>query len=261
MAGAVVLKDWCPLPSCASIVNENLLYTVPSALMSDDDADGAMAVLSTLVDPVRRRLYRFVGAQDHAVGRDEAAQGVGVSRSTAAFHLDRLVEKGLLEAEFRRLTGRQGPGAGRPAKLYRRSPQEISLSLPARRYELAAGLLAAAVTETAGGGGPVEAVLDGLARRRGADMAAPLAPLTGSLAQAVSDALGAEGYEARTADGDVILSNCPFSGLVADHSELMCRVNLALLEGFSEALPQGGVTARVQPNAGACCVRLEVRAS
>ncbi|MDQ3641298.1 MAG: helix-turn-helix domain-containing protein, partial [Actinomycetota bacterium] len=83
-------------------------------------SDADLAALAALGDPLRRRLYRFVGGQDHPVGRDEAAAGVGISRSTAAFHLDRLVDDGLLDAEFRRLTGRRGPGAGRPAKLYRR---------------------------------------------------------------------------------------------------------------------------------------------
>lgn len=231
--------------------------------MTDSGVDGAMAALATLGDPLRRRLYRFVGAQDqdHPVSRDEAAEGVGVSRSTAAFHLDRLVDDGLLEAEFRRLTGRRGPGAGRPAKLYRRSAQEISLSLPTRRYELAAGLLAAAVAETAGGGAPVDIALDRLARRRGAAMARTCAPITGSPVQAVTDALGAEGYEPRATDGAIVLGNCPFSGVVADHAELVCRMNLALLEGFSEALPGRRVTARPQPGEGACCVRLEVRVS
>ena len=108
--------------------------------------DVAIAALAALGDPLRRRLYRFVARQDHAVGREEAAAWEGISRSAAAFHLDRLVGDGLLEVEFRRLTGRQGPGAGRPAKLYRRASREISVTLPARRYELAAGLLAAAVS-------------------------------------------------------------------------------------------------------------------
>ena len=218
--------------------------------MSDKDAIAAVAALG---DPHRRRLYRFVAAQDHAVGRDEAAEGVGASRSAAAFHLDRLVDDGLLETEFRRLTGRQGPGAGRPAKLYRRTRGEISLSLPARQYELAARLLAAAVTEASLQGTPVDVALDRLARRRGADTAGALERHT---AESAVNALAAEGYEPRAADGEIVLANCPFSGIVADHAVLVCGMNLALLEGFSEALPGVGLRARRLPTAGACCVRL-----
>ena len=212
------------------------------------DDEGAIEAVAALGDPLRRRLYRFVGAQDHAVGRDEAAEGVGASRSAAAFHLDRLVDDGLLETEFRRLTGRQGPGAGRPAKLYRRATREISVTLPDRRYELAAGLLAAAVTEATEKGEPVDVALHRTARRRGALMAAS--------GRTPTDALAAEGYEPRDDGREVLLGNCPFSGIVADHAELVCRMNLALLEGFAEALPEAGLTARLRPTEGSCCVRL-----
>lgn len=218
--------------------------------MSDEDAIAAFAALG---DPLRRTLYRFVAAQDHAVGRDEAAEGVGASRSAAAFHLDRMVDDRLLETEFRRLTGRQGPGAGRPAKLYRRARAEICLSLPARQYELAARLLAAAVTEASSEGTPVDVALDRLARRRGADIAGAVVPRTPTSAV---DALAAEGYEPRTTDREIVLGNCPFSGIVADHAKLVCGMNLALLEGFSEALPDVAMHARLLPGEGACCVRL-----
>src|SRR5215213_10815912 len=100
--------------------------------MKYDEPEGPLAAVAALGDPLRRRLYRFVSTQDHAVSRDEAAEAVATTRSAAAFHLDRLVQDGLLETEFRRLSGRQGPGAGRPAKLYRRSHGEIAVSLPAR---------------------------------------------------------------------------------------------------------------------------------
>ena len=232
--------------------------------MNHDDPDDVLAAVAALGDPLRRRLYRFVGAQDHAVSRDEVAHGAGVSRSAAAFHLDRLVDEGLLETEFRRLTGRQGPGAGRPAKLYRRAAREIAVSLPARRYELAAGLLAAAVAESAGSGAAVEATLDRLAREEGRRIALAVAPLANGRAspavraRRIAEALAGEGYEPRAGAGEVTLSNCPFSALVNDHPELTCQMNLALLEGFSEALPGAGITARLQPVEGRCCVLLEV---
>ena len=232
--------------------------------MSQEDPDDVLAAVAALGDPLRRRLYRFVGAQDHAVSRDEVAEGTGVSRSAAAFHLDRLVDEGLLETEFRRLTGRQGPGAGRPAKLYRRAAREIAVSLPARRYQLAAGLLAAAVSEAAGSGDTVEATLDRLAREEGTRIGKAVAPQAGHRASAavrarrIADALAAEGYEPRAEAGEVTLSNCPFSALVSDYPELTCQMNLALMEGFGQALPGAGVTARLRPAEGRCCVVLEV---
>ena len=115
--------------------------------MASDDFDERIAGVASLAEPQRRALYRFVVERGEAVSKDEAAAAMGVARSVAAFHLDRLVADGLLTTEFRRLTGRQGPGAGRPAKLYRRSEGELSVSLPARQYDLAAGLLAAAVSD------------------------------------------------------------------------------------------------------------------
>ena len=235
--------------------------------MNDDDPDGAMAVaaaVAALGDPLRRRLYRFVGDQDHAVSRDEAAAAVRIARSAAAFHLDRLVEEGLLEVEFRRLTGRQGPGAGRPAKLYRRARQEIALSLPARRYEFAAGLLAAAVSESTATGTPVAATLERLAQERGARLAGDVAvprPGPASAAEwapAAVAALAAAGYEPRPGGEQIVLANCPFHALVGEHRELVCRMNLAFLRGFSEALPGAGLTARLEPAEGSCCVRLDM---
>ncbi|MFC7642835.1 helix-turn-helix domain-containing protein [Streptosporangium lutulentum] len=69
--------------------------------------------MTTLQDPVRRAVYDYVAAQGREVGRNEAAEAVGVQRTLAAFHLDKLVEAGLLEANFRRLTEKTGPGSGR----------------------------------------------------------------------------------------------------------------------------------------------------
>jgi predicted ArsR family transcriptional regulator len=222
--------------------------------MRDHEEDAVTAV-AALGDPLRRRLYRFVGEQDHPVSRDEAAAGVGISRSAAAFHLDRLVEDGLLETEFRRLTGRRGPGAGRPAKLYRRVAEEIAVSLPARRYDVAAALLAAAVSEAGASGQPVGPILERLARAHGAALAAAAAAPAGGRAT-VTEVLADEGYEPRLVEEDVLLANCPFHVLVTEHRQLVCRMNLALLEGFTAALPEAGLTARLQPTDGACCVRL-----
>src|SRR5688572_18895947 len=107
-------------------------------------ADDVQAV-SLLDEPARRRLYDWVVAQGRPVGREEAAKALKITRPLAAFHLDRLAEAGLLETGYRRLTGKVGPGAGRPARVYWRAAREFSVSLPERRYERAAQLFAAAI--------------------------------------------------------------------------------------------------------------------
>jgi predicted ArsR family transcriptional regulator len=221
--------------------------------MTARDLDRRLTALAALGEPLRRRLYHFVGAQDHAVSRDEAAEGTGVSRTAAAFHLDRLVSDGLLVAEFRRLTGRRGPGAGRPAKLYRRTPRDIEVSLPDRRYAVAAGLLAEAVTEAASGGAPVDAAVGRVARRRGARLAASV---TGTDPRAAAEVLADEGYEPHVGDQEIVLANCPFHALVAEHPELVCNMNLALLDGFARGLHGAGLEARLAPSERHCCVRL-----
>ena len=136
----------------------------------NDDFEERIAGVASLAEPQRRALYRFVVTRGDAVSKDEAAAAMGVARSVAAFHLDRLVADGLLTTEFRRLTGRQGPGAGRPAKLYRRAEGELSVSLPARQYDLAAGLLAAAVNEATRTGTPVGEALTRVATERGREL-------------------------------------------------------------------------------------------
>ena len=116
--------------------------------IAEQDATGVAA----LADPVRRRLYLFVCAQPGPVSRDQAAEAVGVPVHQAKFHLDKLEAEGLLESEYARLGGRRGPGAGRPAKLYRRCAREISVSLPDREYELAGQLMADAIDGAAATG-------------------------------------------------------------------------------------------------------------
>jgi len=223
-----------------------------------------MAAVGLLADPLRPRLYKFAAAHDHAVSRDEAAEAARTSRSVAAFHLDRLVEAGLLETEFRRLSGREGPGAGRPSKLYRRAARQIALSLPPRHYELAADLLASAVTESAHSGTPVEEALGRAARSRGAELAAPVRERCGgrssraARARAAADVLADHGYEPRLAEREVVLGNCPFRSLVGGHADVVCSMNLALLDGFAAAVPGGALTARLEPTDGNCCVRLDL---
>ena len=228
--------------------------------MEGHDLDERLAAVAALADPLRRGLYRLVAAEDHPVSRDEAAAAAGVPRSVAAFHLDRLVAEGLLQTEYRRLTGRRGPGAGRPAKLYRPTSGDVAVSLPPRQYRLAADLLASAVTEASRTGTIAATVAREVAHERGRARAADL-DATGqppASTGAVVEALAAEGYEPILDGNQIVLTNCPFHGLMPEHAELVCGMNLALLEGFVDALPGGGLTARLDPRPRHCCVRLDL---
>ncbi|MGY1604858.1 helix-turn-helix transcriptional regulator [Geodermatophilus sp. SYSU D00815] len=205
-----------------------------------------LAAVGALADPARRALYRFVVAADGPVGRDQAAAGVGLPRHTVRFHLDRLVADGLLETEYRRLSGRRGPGAGRPAKLYRRAAREFAVTLPERHYDLAGRILAGAVA--AAGDGPVGPAVAAAAAAEGRRLAEPAAPL--------ADVLTGLGYEPRP-DGDgVVLANCPFHTLAAAHPQLVCGLNLDLLAALLDERGEAGVAARLDPGPGRCCVVL-----
>jgi predicted ArsR family transcriptional regulator len=205
--------------------------------------------LASLAEPVRRRLYEFVVAHGAPVDRDEAAAGAGIARPLAAFHLDRLAEAGLLDVEYRRRSGRVGPGAGRPAKFYRRaSGRDIAVSLPPRDYNLAARILADAVDDgVAARGRVLDAAAAEGARIAGGDPPADREALVRLLAR--------QGYEpVEDPDGVIRLRNCPFHALVAEHLELTCSMNLALLEGVLSASSGTGVAAEPRPATGFCCV-------
>jgi len=211
--------------------------------------------LAALDDPVRRALYLFVVGRGEDVSRDEAARGAGVSRALAAFHLDKLVEAELLQASFRRIGGREGPGAGRPSKLYRRSTTQLDISLPRRRYELAAHILAHALALA-----HTEATLEALrsaAREWGKRLAGEVGAVRGRPLTRASRALETCGYEPHLdADGEVVLRNCPFDSVRTESRELICGMNLALIEGLLDGIGVEDVRARLAPRAGLCCVAL-----
>ena len=223
-----------------------------------DDRPAGIAAVAALAEPTRRRLYDYVVRSADPVSRDAAAAAAGVPRATAAFHLDRLVEDGLLEAHFQRLSGRTGPGAGRPAKLYQRSGCTVTVSLPERRYDLAGDLLAAALVEADASGEAPRRVLERSARRRGQELGG-VARAADEGARARDVVLGLledHGFEPRFEDDDLLLANCPFHTLAQAHPDLVCGMNLNLLGGVLEGVPGTGLVADLQPEPGRCCVRL-----
>ena len=111
----------------------------------DEGFDQQVGRLAALGEPIRRALYRYVAGESEPVGREQAATAVDVPPHVAKFHLDKLEADGLLDSEYSRPPGRSGPGAGRPAKRYRRSTRELSVSVPERRYDLAGRVMAEAI--------------------------------------------------------------------------------------------------------------------
>ncbi|MGH8927443.1 MAG: helix-turn-helix transcriptional regulator [Acidimicrobiia bacterium] len=207
-------------------------------------ATSDLEAISSLADPTRRALYELVASSKDPVSRDEAAAAIGVSRPVAAYHLDRLVEDGLAEVEFRRLSGRVGPGAGRTSKLYRKTAQEYEVSVPPRRYELAARIMLEAIGES-----DLDFdLLAGVAHRVGSDLGR----------SGLNEALAATGYESATENGETRFRNCPFHVLREQDRAITCRLNLALVEGMVEGAGSED-NAVLAPEDGYCCVRLRPR--
>jgi predicted ArsR family transcriptional regulator len=228
-----------------------------------DDFLERAAGIGALADPLRRDLYLYVCAQDHAVARDEAAQALDIPLHKVKFHLDRLSDDGLLDVEFARLTGRTGPGAGRPSKLYRRASREIAVSLPEREYELAGRLMADAIVRSSLSDASVLDALGQVAAEHGrtlgrATLAPEETPGVDTL-RIACDALAEHGYEPRIDSGTATLANCPFHALAEAHPDLVCTMNLALIDAMVDEIGPDDIDARLDPAEGRCCVTLAER--
>jgi predicted ArsR family transcriptional regulator len=218
-----------------------------------------ISAVAALDEPTRRQLYDYVVHQAEPVSRDDAAAALELPRTTAAFHLDRLVGEKLLDVVYRRRTGRTGPGAGRPAKLYRRSDEQVSVSLPQRRYELAGRLLSSALIHAERSGDSPREILDQRAYQLGRQLgeAAHGATDDGDTREAALRMLETHGFEPRLDGASVTLANCPFHALAQEYTELVCGMNLSLLDGLLDGLGSTGLTARLDPTPPFCCVRLD----
>jgi predicted ArsR family transcriptional regulator len=212
--------------------------------------------ISLLGEPIRRKLYDHVAGQAEPVGREQAAQAVGINRSLAAFHLDKLAAEGLLEVEYKRLSGRKGPGAGRPAKLYKRASQQIEVSLPHREYELAARLFASALDGEARSS-QVRDAAQSFGRNLAGDVRSRAGRHQGSknLTRTAEEVLRDHGFEPfHDADGSIRLRNCPFHSLSREYTGLVCGMNLEIMKSLLEELGLERLEARLEPRPGMCCV-------
>ncbi len=218
-----------------------------------------IAAIAALNEPLRRELYLFVASHPGPVSRDQAAEAMGIRRGLAAMHLDRLAEHGLLDVEFRRLSGRSGPGAGRPAKLYRRSGRKVAVTLPERRYDLAGQVMAQALRQARH-----QYAVDEELRRAARDLGRNLAsdarrsvgrrPARKALFAAALSVLEGCGFEPHPDDGKVVLRNCPFEVLADEYQDVVCTMNRELHQGLLEGLGRAGLVARPEPRADGCCV-------
>ncbi|MFI7284052.1 helix-turn-helix transcriptional regulator [Micromonospora chersina] len=214
--------------------------------MSTGERWNAMAAL---VDRSRRALYDYVCRADHPVTREEAAEAHGMSRNLTAFHLDKLVESGLLRAHYG-TPADQPRGRGRTPKVYEATGDGVAITVPERRYELIAEILADAVADD-----PHDApeAARRHARRRGQELGARVRDSGEDLVAA----LAGLGFEPETRDDHVLLGNCPFHVLATRQTALVCGLNHAFLGGLVDGAGRGDLLPRLAPRPGACCVRLD----
>jgi predicted ArsR family transcriptional regulator len=206
--------------------------------------------LSTLGDPTRRGAYDYVSAQGRPVGRDEVAGALGIGRTLAAYHLDRLASAGLLSVAYARRSGRSGPGAGRPAKLYERSDHDVAVSVPPRDYGVAARLLAEAAAQDERG--TTRRALRDAAESLGREIAATVAEPVD-----LDRLLRERGYEPYVDDAGVTrMRNCPFRAVAQSHPEVVCDMNLSLLAATLAGIDPD-LQAVLEPGPGRCCVAIK----
>jgi predicted ArsR family transcriptional regulator len=222
----------------------------PVAGQTERDIERLAAALG---DSTRRRIFFLVREAGRPVGKDEVAAEVGIERRLAGFHLDKLVDKGFLQAEFRRVSGRSGPGAGRPPKLYSLADTELSVSLRERHYDLLATLLLRAVQDRSGE--PEAVVLERVGyefgRQIGLDEIASRgddAPGTPGAAREAANAamlevtrlLSRYGFAAHVEGGDGIKAcACPFEEVAFDDPDRICGLDRAIWRGILSAFAPG----------------------
>jgi predicted ArsR family transcriptional regulator len=227
------------------------------------DFEEALESIEALGHDLRRQMYLFIRNQRRPVSRDEAAESVGISRKLAAFHLDKLVEKGLLRAHYMRLSGRGGPGAGRPSKVYEPTEAEMAVSIPSRSYDFAGKILIAAL-ESQSPGRSRDAVRTSASEHGfalGQQVGRQRRLQSASYKKVLSVArqlLYERGYEPYPDEkGGLRLRNCPFHSLAQQSVEIVCGLNQAFISGLLSGLGNKDIDAVLDPRPGECCVRVK----
>ena len=218
-------------------------------------------LVAALGDPTRRKVFFTVREAGALIGKDEVAAAVGINRRLAGFHLDKLVEQGFLRAEFHRRTGRTGPGAGRPAKLYALAEAEADVQLHERHYDLLAQLLLRAMQDRSGA--PAQDVLQRVGfdfgreladRERAAGASLGHASVTEAVQQVVR-LLARYGFapQVDAEAGSITARACPFEEMAFDDPERVCALDRAIWRGvlsvFAPEATLSNPTARAQGDA------------
>jgi len=211
------------------------------------DLNETILQLCVLDDPARRAAYLAVRTAGRPLTRAEVADEVGISVRLAAFHLEKLVSEGFLEGTYER--DERSVGVGHPAKRYRATILELEVSIPPRRYDLAAEILAEAL-EADSVAPPLESLADAAAEY-GRQVGRRTRARGG--ANRLLTALNVIGYEPATAGRDVVLRNCPFRHVAQARPEIICSMNLAFVAGVL-AGTQSRSHAVLSPSAERCCV-------
>jgi predicted ArsR family transcriptional regulator len=223
----------------------------------------SLETVGMLADDSRRRMYLFIRDRGKPVSRDEAAEAAGISRKLAAFHLDRLVEKGLLQAHYVRLSGRRGPGAGRPAKVYEPTDVELTVCIPSRSYDVAGKLLLAALRDHVDRAQALDSIR-AAAHDEGEQLGREVrrerslrSPGRRKVLEVAKEVLYERGYQPYPDEGGALrLHNCPFHILAQDSVDLVCGMNQAFITGFLDEVGGKSLSAELDPRSGECCVRI-----
>lgn len=215
----------------------------------DASPNEGLKLLALLGEETRRAVYFAVRDAEGALSRKDIANQVGITVGLATFHLEKLLEAGLLTAYYQRPPGRSGPGAGRSAKYYQTADVELAVSIPPRHYRRLSALLVEGAT-SAGEGEDFDRAVLRVAHQHGHDDGTRLRhahqlrrPGRARILDLVTELLHEQGYEPYRADTTVALGNCPFRGLAQDAPELVCAINHAYLDGLVEGLGGGRVPA------------------
>ena len=127
---------------------------------------------------------------------------------------------------------------------------------------LVRSLMADAIAESAASDTPVIDALHRVAHAHGRSLGDSAVTGSGTPAAAAAalalaaEILGNHGYEPRRDDGRVVMANCPFHALARAQTDLVCRMNHALIAGVTEALGPLRPLAGLEPAPDRCCVVL-----